>query len=224
MTSLSEWLLAGHLEFGDALVMNGLVRTFAIRYPQLVWLVNAQYVFSVRRMVADLPNVRVTGTCGYQDVKEFWLPRWPQSLRLGFFRPEDQFDQLQWDREFYRQADVDFECRWSKFRLAEPLPDPAYMGTLAHEDSARGYLLKRPLLASPYFIKPHERACILDWIPELLGARELHFIDSAFLNLAESLYALGQLRSTRLVFHRYAKTYPGKARWPTLRAPWEILT
>lgn len=204
--------------------MNGLVRTLAQRHPQLVWLVNARYVPAVRQMMGDVPGLQITGTCGYPDVKDFWLPRWPDAIRLGFFRPEDSFDQLHWDQEFYRHSDVPFDRRWTDFRFAEPLPPPIFGDTLIHEDPSRDYFVKRELLPRrARVIRPGQYESILDWIPELLGAKELHFIDSAFLNLAESLFALGELRHTRLVFHRYAKKYPGEARWPMLRAPWEVI-
>lgn len=202
--------------------MNGLVRVLAHKHEQLVWLVNARYVHTVRRMMADVENLRVTGTSDYSAVADFWLPYWPNSLRLGFFRTDESFDQAHWDQEFYRHADVEFEARWRDFRFAERIPEQRVCGRLIHEDPSRGYLVSRGVpLEQSLFVT--SRPCALDWLPEILGARELHFIDSSFLNLAESLYALGYLRNTRLVFHRYAKVYPGPARWPALRAPWEIL-
>lgn len=217
-------LFAGHLEFGDALVLNGLVRELSARIPSLVWPVSSRYVFPVRFMMSDLPGVRITGVDSYPDVQDLWLPRWPEAIRLGFFF-DGEFDQLHWDREFYRQAGVDFNVRWSGFKFGFPLPQPIHTKMLIHEDLSRGYIIDRGISAIDRrsATQVTHRPSILDWLPEVLGAQELHVIDSAFLNLAESLYALGHLRGTRMVFHRYSKKYPGPARWPTLRAPWEVL-
>lgn len=212
-------LLAGHLEFGDAVVCNGLVRTLAKKIPRLVVPTRPWYVETVHNMLGDLRNVSIVSTQDY-EAAQAQVDGWGEDnvIGLGFFH-KGRFEQLNWDREFYRQAGVPFEFRWSAFQLADCLPDPVPTEVLVHEDPFRGYLIKD----LPEATRITSRPSILDWLPEVLGARELHCIDSSFLNLAESLYYVGQLRHTRLVFHRYAKKYPGPARWPELRAPWEVI-
>lgn len=62
-----------------------------------------------------------------------------------------------------------------------------------------------------------------DWLPDILKASELHFVDSSYLNLAESLWHWGLLEDKRLVFHRYAKVQRYGSVPPVLRGPWEII-
>lgn len=220
-------LVAGHLEFGDALVMNGLIRTLAKNGQPLAWMTGSQNIRAVRATIADLTNVEVLGSLDYHGVRNQWLPVWPNKLCLGYFNANG-FDEAKWDSEFYRQANVPFDARWSEFRLPSRLwhkPDlyPRRDTVLIHEKPDKGWFVKREMLpAGLEQVRIIQRPSILDWLPDIYSARELHFIDSSFLNLAESLYAMGFLRDTKLVFHRYAKVYPGKAKWPVLRAPWLI--
>jgi hypothetical protein len=127
----------------------------------------------------------------------------------------------------YRQAGMDYDLRWKNFMMPRKLWDkPTYTRkpvALFHEDPKRAFFVRRNMLpANMEHARIDQRPSILDWLPDIYAARELHFIDSSFLNLAESLYAMGFLRDKALVFHKYAKVYPGKAKWPQLRAPWMI--
>lgn len=216
-----------HLEMGDALVCNGLCRTLAASGRQIVWLARATYVFAVRRMFADLPNVQVLAALDYEEVKQRWLPVCPGALKLGYFSPP--FNDKVWDQEFYRQAGVPFENRWTHVKFPPDLfpagPRTHQEFVLVHHDPSRNMRIDESRLPAglPYrFITL--RPSFWDWMPEVLSARELHVIDSSFLNLAESLWTLGCLSGTRLVWHKYSKKYPlYGGRWPQLRGPWEVL-
>lgn len=226
MSAPAKLLVAPHLEFGDAIISNAICRALAAKHPSIVWLARIHYIADVRRMFADLPNVQVLGAWDYDDARHRWLRAWPDALRLGFFGAN--FNETQWDREFYRQAGLSFDLRWDGFRLPPDLfPEPASQKSVAlvHEDAARKFTIIPQLLPKgldPVFIT--RRPSIWDWMPEILTAKELHFIDSSFLNLADSLYALGFLQKTRLVWHKYARPYArGKAGPPTMRAPWIVM-
>jgi hypothetical protein len=219
-------LVAGHLEFGDALVLNGLIRELAKTESRIVWLTSTSYVRAVREMMLDLPNVEVMAALSYDEVRHRWMPIWPRKLCLGYFNPNG-FDESKWDSEMYRQAGMSFDLRWTNFRLPKKLWDkPGYTRretVVFHEDPRRAFFVKRNMLPQNLEqIRIDQRPSILDWLPDIYAAKELHFIDSSFLNLAESLYAMGFLRDKSLVFHKYAKAYPGKSRWPVLRAPWMV--
>lgn len=220
-------LIAGHLEFGDAIVLNGLVRFLARQEPRIVWLTGTANVNAVRTTVMDVPNVEVMGSLSYEEVKRRWMPVWPNVLGLGYFENRGKgFDESKWDEEFYRHADINFDARWLEFKLPSKLllaKEPKRDIVLIHEKLDLGWHVRTDMLPKDLeHVRIHQRPSILDWLPEIFAAKELHFIDSAFLNLAESLYAMGFLRNTALCFHRYAKVYAGKARWPVLRAPWRI--
>lgn len=223
MDDQSKLLVAGHGEFGDSMIMNGLIRVLARKEPAIVWITGTHYLQAVQEIVADLPNVEVCGSLGYHSIKAL-LPAWPRKLCLGVFN--ERFNEGQWDSEFYRQAGIPFEARWSECRFPSKLllPNtPRQNIVLIHEKSDKGWLVRDRLLpSSTHHVRITQRPSILDWLPEIFAARELHFIDSSFLNLAESLYAMGFLRDTHLCFHQYAKVYTGAAKWPVLRAPWRI--
>lgn len=227
ITPPDSLLVAGHLEFGDALVLNGLIRELAKTEKRIVWITSTNYVRAVRETVLDLPNVEVMASLSYEEVRKRWIPVWPRKLCLGYFNPNG-FDESKWDSEMYRQAGLSFDLRWSNFRLPQKLWDkpqayPRKNVALFHEDPSRAFFVKREMMPQDCEqIRIDKRPSILDWLPDIYSAKELHFIDSSFLNLAESLYAMGLLRDKTLVFHKYAKTYPGKAKWPVLRAPWMI--
>lgn len=217
----------GHLEFGDALVLNGLIRVLARRHARVKWITKTDYVRAVRATIEDVPNVQVLAAIDYEEVKKRWIPQCPNNLRLGYFN-ELGFNEAKWDSEMYRQAEISFDTRWSEFRLPNRLvrgwKEPKKNIALIHEDYDRNFLVRPNALPNDLEIfRINKRPSILDWMPEILAAKELHFVDSAFLNLAESLHAMGVLSNTALVFHRYAKVYPGYAKWPELRGPWRII-
>jgi hypothetical protein len=215
----------GHLEFGDALALNGMIQHFAADGQPLELFTGPHALSMVRRMYSDRPNVQVWWLQHYHEFKQRWDGKAPGAIQLGYFAPEsDLFDKMKWDREFYRQAKVPFEFKWAKFHLPDdligPVPPPA-RSALFHEDQSRGYSIDPRRLPHhigviPLVRRPH----FWDWLPELRAAEELHFIDSAFLNLADLLWCRGLLPNVkRLAFHDYARrTGP-----PELRAPWEIL-
>lgn len=214
-----------HLEMGDALITNGLCRHLAASGRHMIWMCDVKYVFDVRRMYEDLPNVQVLGALGYDDIKNRWKPAIPDAKCLGYFS-ESGFNVDRWDESFYHALGVNFNLRWEGFRLpislrlAEPTAKEDI--ALVHEDSSRGFTIVRQLLPKELkhtFIS--KRKSFWDWLPEVLSAKELHFIDSSFLNLAESLFALGYLRGTKLVYHAYAKHY-SDAGPPQMRAPWHV--
>ncbi len=227
----NKFLIAGHTEFGDALVLNGLVRVLARRHERIVWLTHTNYVRAVRQMMADVKNLEIMATLSYEEIRRRWLPVWPNALALGYFN-NSGFDETRWDEEFYRQASVPSEARWTEFRMPDVLLANSMSAAnrihrtrgdfaLVHEKADLGWTVRPEMIPGGLGIERiAPRPSILDWLPEVLAAKELHFIDSAFLNLAESLFALGHLKNTALCWHKYAKRYPGKAKWPVLRAPW----
>jgi hypothetical protein len=216
-----------HLEMGDQLISNAICRHYAAQGRTMTWLCDVKYVFDVRRMFEDLPKVEVFGALGYGDVQHRWLPATPgdHAVKLGMFA--NGFNIKKWDQEFYRQAGLPFDARWTGFRLPPSLrlaePSLKEKVALMHEDRARNFMLIKQLI--PKELKQiiiTKRKSFWDWLPEVLSSKELHFIDSSFLNLADSLYGLGYLRNTKLVYHKYAKSY-SDAGPPQLRAPWHII-
>ena len=205
--------------------MNGLIRVLARQHPRVKWLTHVNYVRAVRQTVSDLPNVQVLSAMNDGEVRSWWNSQIPHAMKLGALAGADE---SKWDSEIYRQAGVPYAARWSECRFPARLlkghREPKKPIALIHEDRDRNFLIKPEFLPTNLdWFHVNKRRSILDWLPEVFAAQELHVIDSAFLNLAESLYAVGVLSNTVLVFHKYAKTYQTNARWPELKAPWKII-
>lgn len=209
------------LAFGTAITLNGLIRVLARQHPIVRWVVKSEYIHAVRQMISDVPNVQVLAATTDHEVRTRWLPQCPQQIRLGCF--SDKGDIPQSDADLYKQAGVSFDARWTECNFPKALLTGV---TLTKQPIALVYETSK-LLIKPEFLPRKldifrivNRASALDWLPEMLSARELHFIDSSFLKLAESLHAMGALPGTTLIFHKYVKGTSG----PELRGPWKIFS
>jgi hypothetical protein len=207
------------LQFGTAIALNGLIRVLARRHSILRWVVKSEYIHAVRQMISDVPNVQVLAAIHEHEVRSRWLPQCPLRVGLGCFSAKGDIPQT--DAELYAQAGVPFDARWTECKFPKALIKDATSTkkpvALVYETDK--FLVKPDFLPDKLNIfRMVNRSSALDWIPEMLSASELHFIDSSFLKLAESLHAMGALPNTTLVFHKYAKGTPG----PELRGPWKI--
>lgn len=220
-----------NLEMGDNIVLNGLARHFAATEEKVVWVTKAAYHEPIRRMFTDVGNLEVIDGYDYPEIRENLIPKAMRKVRMGFFGPEGtDWHTVQWDKAFYDQAGVDFEVRWEKFLLSFDLYNCAYEADklqkrypLIHDIPERGLSIDPEKIPPGNSLRILKSASFWDWLEPVCMAAELHFIDSAYLNLAESLYALGFLRDTKLVFHRYVKVAKHNSVPPVLRAPWVIL-
>lgn len=207
-----------NLTFGNAIVLNGLIRVLARKHQQIEWVVPVPFIHAVRRTISDVQNVQVLGTHDAREVYNRWLPRCSNRLCLGEFSGNADWT----DDQFYSAAGVDYNCRWTECRFpAETLRGyKSAKKSVALIYESREHQI-RPELVPPGLdiFKISNRESALDWLPEIFSAAELHFIESSYLQLAESLYAMNVLKDARMVFHRYAKT----GRPIELRAPWETL-
>lgn len=207
------------LQFGTAIALNGLIRVLAKRHPLLKWVVKSEYIKAVRQTISDVPNVQVLAALHEHEVRSRWFPHCPNRVGLGCF--SERGDIPQTDAELYQQAGVPFEARWSECKF----PKELLKGITGQKKQVALVYETPKLLIKPDFLPDKldifriiNRSSALDWLPEILSAQELHFIDSSYLKLAESLHAMNALPGTTLVFHKYAKGTEG----PELRAPWRI--
>lgn len=215
--------ILGHLDLGDAFVLNGLVHHISDTEPQIIWYVKPKYVSDVAAMMASNPNVTVAPAGGgYEDPKAKWLTA-ERTLRLGFFNG-GKFHTPRWDSEFYQQAGVPFPVRWNRFSISPdlfPLKIETSPFILVHDDPERNFLINPEMLpASIEIARVRPGKSIWDWMTCIYYAEQIHAIDSSVLNLVESLRNV----KAKLFFHRYArKMVPEGANYPTLMKPWTIL-
>lgn len=215
-----------HLGMGDQIICNGLARKLADTGEPICWIAKSSYINAVRYMFRDVPNIQVLGTLSDGEVKTRWIPNVPKKLCLGCFSPGG-FNPKRFDSEFYRQAGFPFSMRWDRFKLPEQLfkvnPVPGEFA-LIHEDYPRRFLITDSRLPKNLkIVKIDGRPSFWDWLPEILAAKELHVIDSSYLNLIESLWHIGAIKA-KMVWHFYARRYDKYGGdIPTVRGPWEIL-
>lgn len=209
-------ILAQHLGAGDLLICQGLTRQLAKQHDILnipVWKHNLALA---RHLYEDCDNIKFM--CVDSQAQMLDVVAKNGAIKLGMYAGEP-WDPLHWDREFYRQAGVDFSERWSGFMIPN-LPEIAGIGSFAflHQDVARGYVAchyEAP--ENCVTVTPSGYDSILDYIPYIRAAKEVHCIDSAFLCLVDSL---PQRNGQKLYFHKYARPQ-GIA--PTLRREWKVL-
>lgn len=85
---------------------------------------------------------------------------------------------------WYEAMGVPFSERWDSCPIRESTSDikPSYMHPVfVHDDVSRGFVI--PVNGH----RPGKTASIIEHVPALKGAREIHCMDSSFFNLIESM-------------------------------------
>jgi len=213
--------ISTHVGLGDHLLCNGLYRHFA-SFGKIVYLpCRKTYYHSIRRMLADLSNVKVMP---YSDLlvaqmtkshRDFLEKKGHSIIDLGIFGDNFYEDQnIRYDEKFYSQAGVPFDYRWSKFyyprnnyfekKLFESLVGTNSKYVFLHEDKSRGFSINRDLIPREYrIIEPRQFAPygnFFNYTKVLENATEIHCIESSFAALIESLNI-----NTPKFAHRYAR-------------------
>lgn len=211
-----------HLGLGDIFICNGLVRALTKGWQMVTVPAKPHNLATVQWMFSDEPRVHVIQVA--DDAEMICRAREPY-LGLGLWS-ERGLHAKHWDQQFYADAGLPFETRWSHFKIPGfPKDGPTLSVDCAflHEDRKRGYHIDRTLIdAQDGIYEPVPAFPFWSHIAPLEMCREIHVIDSCFLALADSL----PLREPRRVLHQYAtKQDPYKKLGPpTLRYQWETLT
>lgn len=219
---MNPLLIYHHLGLGDHIICNGLVRHFAEQ--RQVWLLcKIRYYQSVIEMYRDLVmerRIMINSVADDNEARRLFIEATHVTcMQLGGGGPGG-FNSKIFDQEFYRQAGVPFEYRWSKFHVPEPLkphkaePEPY---VFMHDDRERGMRIAYayPKQDIPT-CRPYHAGPITHWLPVLRNALEIHCIPSSFLCLVDSLE---DNKAQKLVCHAYART---GCDVPTLRREWEV--
>lgn len=185
-----------NLGLGDAIICNGLIRFLAAhRAAKVTVPALEKNIKSVRFMFRDNRNIEVVQTDGAQawDAGADNL-----AIDLGQFRANWKIRTVSFDQEFYIQGGVDFNVRWDWFFVPRDRPFEIRNGqqsyAFVHDDRERGWVIPDPNL--PVF-RPAMAHCIFDYYPAIVGATEIHCIDSAFACWIDSMPENGQ----KLFFH-----------------------
>lgn len=209
MTDLTILL---NLGFGDALICNSIIRHHAKQ----------------RRVILPVwhHNVGILSEM-FSDCDVFLYPIWkeeeaieladksPEALRLGYYGKD--FNPDKFDQEFYRQAGMEFEKRWSEFKVPISINIANKPGDFSfiHDDAERGFIIDDSKYVKNSYRIPNKSPLyrILWW---LYHATEIHVINSSMLILADSIETPN---AKRLVLHHYAR----KTIYPTLKKAWTVI-
>lgn len=222
-----------HQGLGDMIIMSGLVREYAKTQMSIVLICKRRDYESVRFMYSDLKNVYVLPLEGDVEARRFVQTCEGHVLKLGLFGDDPSFNIERFDSEHYRQAKVDFEKRWSEFKVPkqedqEPwgkfdgLVEKIIPRIFVHDDPTRKFPIRRDLIPNdrvrliwPGTIPTLRHSTIFSYTDAISEADEVHVIDSSFLCLADSIPTRG-----KLFLHRYARK---GGRPPQLRKDWKVL-
>lgn len=239
------WIF-GHLGLGDHIVCNSLYRFWAEKHKDkfIILPVWEHNLAAVQWSLEDVKNVffypiereqQLLDCMNSIAVKDrlclgFYAPKIPKQLVLMhdkdpfWIYEECQFNPVKWDSEFYRQAGLDPELKWSGFKFPE-LEDPKHVLEVkgkeerygvVHEDQERGFLIDRKHIYGKPTIFLDRNKSLKETASQIYGAGEINCIDSSILNLSD---LMPTPYCKRFVFHRYAR----RGLPPTLKKNWEII-
>lgn len=219
--SLKVLHLKCHVGLGDAFVMQGMVHHYLMsgRYSRIVLDTRRSYEKDMRLLYHHVQSsIEYQHHENYETVPEDW-PVADEVVSFGLFSGDKAFHVPTWDREFYRQAGIPFIKRWQNCyvpRSGRSVKRRDF--TIRHHDPQRGFLIEG--LKPDMDILPSEDKPLLEWVPELSAAKEIHCIDSCVMNLVESMWHLQMIRrDAKLFYHEYAREDPPA----TVLAPWRVL-
>lgn len=218
---MSNLFIVHHLGLGDHIICNGLYREKMRSHRRAVFVVKWANRKTIREMFADLEDLwivplpsTVADSIQVQLGRMLGALGW-EVLRLGFYG-DDFFtsgDERPFDQQFYHQANVPFDYRWSKFLLPKHIacdspttlarPNPYGSQVFIHEDKVRGFVIDPKYYERATKVVRASKAMgmsFFDFSYALESADEVHLIESSFLALADSISPRG-----KLFVHEYSR-------------------
>ena len=204
-----------HLGLGDHIICNGLVRyIISLAYANNYFLfAKKQYYVSVCSMYSDINNLNIIEVDDDKFVETFLCDKQDELIQIGFHHMS--YNKFKFDEDFYQQLNVPFNYRWELFKINRnkekelelfkkyDITENNYI--FLHDDSSRNYNINKDLIINENLkvITPiiDYTNNILDYCYILENAHELHFMDSSFRLLYDSLEDKKQLS----FYHTYVR-------------------
>lgn len=225
---MNSILICTNLGLGDAIICNAIFRHYAKSYDLVCIPVKHHNLPSVNFMLRDVPNIVLRGVTNDVEALLF-LRNWKGHKKgLGAFSSDGTFKASEFDRSFYKQAGVEFDCRWDQWKCVKDekrfesiystIQNPPNETPFAfvHDDPKRGMLIDDSKIECMVF-SPTYMEIIFDYWPVIESAAEIHCINSSFALFIDSIPLP---KNPRLCLHLYAR--PG-GEVPTFRKNWEML-
>ena len=233
-------LITPHQGLGDHILCNGLYRHFSQLRKQVIITVKQNYVSEIRYMLRDCGNVNILPlplrrSWSYTRLlKMISRPLPIEIVGLGSYGNNFFPKGVRFDQNFYDQAGINFDFRWSKFEVPRNYKRENEIFRLLgchsgpyiflHEDKNREFVINRKRIDSKLkIVEPVtglSQFSLFDYRKVLEEASEIHLIESSFAAFAESIDL-----TQKLYAHRYAR---GHALYDfrhefTYRSNWNVL-
>ena len=238
-----------HLGLGDHIVCNTIYRSAAAKYNMCVIPVKQRNLQSLSDMLRDLDNIHFiplednnADLLMIQQENQYRMLGF-DVIKLGHFGTEFLQDpELHFDANFYLQADIDFEERWTGFDYPRNLEDEYKLYEqvcgdveegdyiFLHEDPSRddiinrnyiehGYKITTPGIKKQHILGDEENGRFFNYGYILENAAAIHCIESSFAIFADSLDL-----SNKKHIHRYARydIINDNRLGPTYKSDWNI--
>ena len=213
-----------HMGLGDGLICLGLVKTLAANAPecQFYFPCLPHYFHSVIWMLKDISNVFPVAVSSGREARQYAQFKNAKYLPIGL----NNVDIHRFDESFYKQHQVPFSNRWE---LSGTPPGPnatmlynrlnpknlAYILICRQDSSGTQHSLNLNRAPELLEIEVHPATNnIFDWANLVLGAQEIHTIDTAFIHFIENI--LPADTKHKLFFHRIRQSSTEFSR----RLPW----
>jgi hypothetical protein len=214
-------LITPHQGLGDHLLCVAIYREYSRKYRRVFITVRRDYYQELSSLLSDLHNITLILLPNNHLLRFTRLTQRAarflkiQVVGLGGYGENFLESDMRFDHNFYHQAQLHFEYRWTSFS--------PYI--FLHEDPARGFTINQKLL--PVGLKIIEPSAnqrifnLIDYRKVIEGASEVHVIESSFAAYIESLST-----TMPLFAHRYARpeTFKDYRYEFTYKKPWRILS
>jgi hypothetical protein len=186
-----------HPGLGDHLICNGLVNTLADEHDVVYVPCKRHYLDTVRSLYSEQPRVQPFPVDEWpHDVERFSREKGCEILRVG----HEQTDPSLFDASFYRQLNIPFDVRYTRFALPRIIPHEqelyerlapaggAYC--LVHREGSVGiydltFASTLPVIYVDHRTNPFNN--LLAYRRLICDATEIHCINSSVLHLVDGL-------------------------------------
>lgn len=202
-----------HLGLGDHIICNGLVRKFASEFENISLFCKPHNKESVEFMYRDLNNLSIISLSTDSEVINFLQSKnMNDVIKVGF---DNMYSSVSknFDASFYNQFKIDFEVRWSNFKIDRDVDREQKIFTyfdlidgqdyiFVHDDDRFQINHSKFQTNGLRIIRPNRDITdnIFDYMKVIECAKEAHLIESSFLFIIDSLNL-----NSETYAHRYAR-------------------
>lgn len=199
-------LLFNHIELGDMLILNSLIRVYTKRYEHVTIFCRRKYLESIKQMFSGIGNL----TCilvsdnkeqGLSELVRYYNNYKGRKINLSCYG-DTMFNILakegySFDDIFYMMGYVDYKKKFDfelirnydrENTLKNKLKLPKNY-IFVHDDINRNFIIDNDFKGA-YIVKPEQSLTdnIFDWLGVIEDAKEIHCINSSFLNLIDLVF------------------------------------